>query len=277
MAKGIIDSAMVFDPVQVSFDALAIDDFIESHGIAFNHFKAVPCPGSDTENGSLRSTHEEHSCVNSFHYIYAGTFRGVLSNNPLNKAVLPEGIFDQSKAYVILPRFYTDTQETMHFTCFDRIEMCKCDDPSVWVPYWEKLTDNQTGICRTRFPIQKIEYVINTYGEQYSGGIDFINYNGSLKWISQNRPGFDLMTQLGVPFSTRYLYKPNWYVSQLVHQIRLLNTATPEGDKSQIRFPYMLQVLREIDYLSQAVRDDADPPNELMSVGTGGGNFTSPK
>ncbi len=107
------------DPINVSFDPVAFDDRIQSNGIKLKHFKAVPCAGSDTESGSIRSTHEEHGCFNGFHYKLAGCFTGVIQNNPVNKVVRPEGLIDSSTAYILLPRFYDNGNETLHFMILD--------------------------------------------------------------------------------------------------------------------------------------------------------------
>ncbi len=107
MAKSYLESIIQFDGTQVNFDPVAIDDFVEAHGIRWQHWAAVPCPDSDTELGSLRSNHDSHNCLNNFHYLCKGTFIGVLSNNPLSKNIIPEGLVDSSKAYIILQNSFS--------------------------------------------------------------------------------------------------------------------------------------------------------------------------
>jgi len=272
-----IEQYIAMDPINVSFDPTAFDDRIQANGIKLKHFKAVPCAGSDTESGSIRSTHDEHGCLNGFHYKLAGCFTSVIQNNPVSKVVRPEGLIDSSTAYFLLPRFYDDGNETMHFATWDRIEIANCSEPSMWVPAWEKKVASQTGIDRARFLIEKIEYVIDTFGVEYTENIDFKIINGNIHWIGQNRPGFNLMTESGVPYSIRYLYKPAFFVNRCIHQIRLLNTLDPStGEKTEVRLPQLLETIRETEFLSQNVSDETDAANENYSPGSGA-NFTTPK
>lgn len=254
-----------FDNLNVNFDPDFIDEDIRAKGVRLRHFKAVPCPGSDTESGSIRSTHHEHTnCYNGFIYKDAGCFIGAIQNNPGSKVVRPEGLIDSSTCYIVLPRFYEDTETQLHFGTWDRIEVAKCDEPSMWTPYWEKLQYSQTNIDRARFPIQQIEYVIDANGNEYQENADFKIVNGNIHWINPSRcPGFSLMTGNGMPYSVRYLYKPAFYVNRCIHQIRILNTVNPNtGEKKQTRYPYLLECIREIDFLSRSVSTEEDFANE---------------
>jgi hypothetical protein len=275
---GLIEQYISMDAINVNLDPQAFDDRIISNGIRLKHFAAVPCPGSDTERGSIRSTHDEHKCLNGFHYKEVGKFIGVIQNNPVNKVVKPEGIVDSSVCYVIMPRFYENTQEQMHFAVWDRIEIANCCEPSMWVPYWETIQASQTGIDRARFLIEKIQYVIDAFGVEYQEGVDFKIVNGIIHWISPTRqPGFNLMAGQGVPYSIRYLYKPALYVNRCIHQIRILNTYNPaNGEKQEVRYPYLVECLRETEMLSRAVSDQEDFVNENRMPGSGY-NFSSPK
>lgn len=259
-------------------DPQAFDDRIRSNGVRLRHFKAIPCAGSDTESGSIRSTHEEHGCFNGFHYKDAGCFIGVIQNNPVNKVVRPEGLVDSSICYVLLPRFYEDGVEQMHFCTWDRIEIANCSEPAMWVPYWQKMQYSQTRIDRPRFPIEKIEYVIDTLGNEYTNNVDFRIVGGNIHWVNPtNQPGFDLMTGNGTPYAVRYLYKPAMYVNRCIHQIRILNTLDPmSGEKKEVRFPYLLECVREIEFLSRPVSDQDDAPNEDFMPGSGF-NYSTPK
>jgi hypothetical protein len=276
--SGIIEQYITMDPVAVNMDPIAFDDIILSAGIKLKHFKAVPCAGSDTESGSIRSTHDEHGCFNGMHYKFAGIFTGVIQNNPINKIIKPEGLVDSSVCYILMPRFYDDSQEQMHFATFDRIEVANANEPSMWVAYWQKMQASQTGIDRTRFPIEKIEYVIDAMGNEYIENVDFQILKGNIQWINPtNQPGFDLMTGHGTPYSVRYLYKPAMFVNRAIHQIRILNTIDPAtGEKKEVRFPYLLECIREIEFLSRPVTDEYDPSNEDMMPGSGF-NFSTPK
>lgn len=274
---GMIEQYIMLDPINVNFDVQGFDDRIIANGVKLKHFKAVPCPGSDTESGSVRSTHEEHGCFNGFHYKLAGCFLGVIQNNPINKIVRPEGLIDTSINYILLPRFYENSTEQMHFATWDKIEVANCSEPSMWVPYWQKMQASQTGIDRPRFPIEKIEYIIDAAGIEYQENADFKIVGGNIHWINPtHQPGFDLMTGQGMPYSARYLYKPSMYVNRCIHQIRILNTINPTtGEKQEVRFPYLLECLREIEFLSKPVSDE-DSPNEDYMPGSGF-NFSTPK
>lgn len=248
MASTLLQSVINYDPISINFPIEAFDNDANDQGVGLVHYKAVPCAGSDADRGSMRSTHREHDCENGFYYKLGGKFKGVLSNNPSSKIVKPEGILDTSICYIILPRFYADTQQQMYFATYDKIDFA-VQDSSIWVPYWEKITHSQVGTDRARFPIAQIEYIIGPAGKQYTENVDFKIQNGVIVWISQNRPGFNQMSGEGVPYSVRYLYKPSFFVNKIIHQIRLLNTFDPStGEKKEIRFPSLLECVREVEF-----------------------------
>ena len=276
--KNIIDVATNLNPFEVSLDAQAFDDLIQAHGVKFRHWLAVPCPGSTSERSSNRSKHQGHTCTNGFYYQGGKCFTGVLNTNSSGKNNRPEGMLDVSPAVILLPRYYdtpdsSDVPDQMYFCAFDRIDLAD-DTCATWVSYFEIIEASQTGTDRARFPIKKVISLIDANNKIYSVGIDFEIFNGAIRWITQNRPHYDMGNHVGQPYSVRYLYSPCFYVQKNLHEIRILNTLDPiTGEKKQVRFPMQLQVIREVDYLS----DDRDAfQNDTAREGTAppsGGNF----
>jgi len=261
------ESPFVFSQDQLSFDATAFDNFIEAHGIEFKHWKAVPCPGSDSDRGSPRSTHLNHTCSNGFYFRGGRCFLGVFENTNTKKFLNVEGIIDSSIMTLHAPRFYKESGCQILFGVNDRLDLA---DDTIVVPKLETMVCSPTGIDRPMFPIVKMDHVIDAFGKEYAEGSDFSIVNGNIHWIGQNRPQFVQGTGDGGIYSIRYLYRPSWYVNLVLHEVRLVNTFDPTtGVKSQVRYPQLLIVQREIYYLNQLHNSQEDTSREGLAPRSG--------
>ena len=262
-----IENPLQFAQDQLYFDPFAFDNLIEAHGVDFKHWKAVPCAGGDTDRGSPRSSHLNHTCSNGFYYRGGKCFLGVFDNNSTKKYFNVEGIIDSSITTLHVPRQYKESDCQLFFCVNDRIDLV---DETVVVPRFEKMICSPTGIDRAMFPIVKIEYVIDMNGKEYFEGSDFVISGGNLQWIGQNRPQYIQSTGDGGVYQIRYYYRPSWYVSVVLHEIRLCNTVIPQSsEKIQVRYPQLLILQREIYYLNELNRAEDDTSREGLSPSSG--------
>lgn len=265
------DNPNLFTQDQVHFDANAFDNLIENHGIMFKHWKAVPCTGGDIDKGSMRSTHLDHTCNNGFYYKGGRCFLGVFDNNQTKKNFKTEGIIDSSITTLHVPRYYANgSKEICDHIFFGQDDRLELEDDSVIVPKWEKIICSPTDIDRAMFPIIHVEYVIDSYGEEYSRGTDFDLLDGNIKWLGQNRPRYNERQGTGGVYSIRYLYRPAWYIGSVLHEIRLVNTYDPNtGERVQIRYPQLLILQREIYFLDQLNLGSPDMPKQGIAPSSG--------
>lgn len=268
---GYNDVPNIFSQDEVHFDANAFDNFIEDHGTLFKHYKAIPCTGGDIDKGSMRSTHLDHTCSNGFYYKEGRCFLGVFDNNQTKKHYKAEGIIDSSMTTLHVPRYYIGTSrepcDHIFFYQDDRLELA---DETIVVPKWEKLECSPTGIDRPMFPISRVEYVVDSFGNEYLQGVDFNILNGNIQWLTDHRPQFNQAQGTGGIYSIRYLYRPAWYIAVVLHEIRLVNTFDPAtGEKRQIRYPQLLFLQREIYFLDQLNRLNGDSAKEGIAPSSG--------
>lgn len=265
------DNPLIIPPDQVSFDSAAFDNIIEYHGVMFKHWKAIPCTGGDIDKGSMRSTHLDHTCSNGFYFKGGRCFLGVFDNNQTKKHYKAEGIIDSSMTTLHVPRYYANgSNEPCDHIYFYQDDKLELEDESVVVPKWEKLQCSPTGIDRAMFPIVWVEYVVDAYGNEYTVGSDFEVLNGNIHWLTNHRPQFNPAQGTGGIYSVRYLYRPSWYIAVVLHEVRLVNTFDPVvGVKTQIRYPQLLFLQREIYFLDQLNRANGDSPQEGIAPSSG--------
>lgn len=262
-----LEQPLQFSNIQLSFDPIAIDNFVESKGVIFKHWKAIPCTGGDNDRGSMRSTHINHTCSNGFYFKGGNCFVGIFDNDITKKFYNAEGIIDSSISTLHVPRFYKNNECQLLFGVNDRLDL---EDETVVVPKWEKMECSPTGLDRAMFPVVRVEYIIDMNGKEYQENSDFLIENGNIRWLSQNRPQFNQDIGGGGIYAIRYLYRPSWYVSVVLHEIRLANTFSPDtGEKTQVRYPQLLIIQREIFYLNELNNAERDASREGIAPGSG--------
>lgn len=247
------------------------DSLVSEHGIKFRHCKAIPCAGSDTNVENTRSHHHDHDCENGFFYRPVDKlFTAVFTNNPNTKYFKNEGIVDSSTAWIICPRTYDDSEQTIYFSPYDKIHIADKEFDKILVPYFEKLEISATGVDRARFPICGVEYLIDSNNKEYAEGADFVIDNGNIRWISQNRPQFHAIEGHGGVYSIRYLLQPFFYVMTVEHEVRISTVIDADtGERKQARFPQYLRCIREIWFRDAENTARRDSPREAFAPPSG--------
>jgi hypothetical protein len=243
---------------QVHMDVDYFDSTIESQGVRFVHFRAIPCPVGLGDRYDIRRTHEDHSgCSNGFIYEQAGEVSCLFVGNGKNNQWNDVGMIGDSTVQVTIPRFYADkVQEEVLLSPYDRLYL---KEAKAKVVHFQKFEHNQSGFDRTSYPIESVELLIDSNGVRYAPG-DYSIVNGQIKWTSNHRPGMDPGTAKGQICAIRYRYIPFWYVSRILHEIRLIQAedTVTESIGTQ-RMPYSVQLQRE--YMFENEQNDVRAPN----------------
>lgn len=245
-------------PFQVHFNPADIDEFIVAHSIPFIHYRAMRCPGGMKHKYDARNAEDCHlGCSHGYLYTQAGTVLCASTGNSSKLAQYDPGLLTGSSISVTPPRYYADERDPtrpVQLLQFDRMYLT---DDTIVVPMWETFEAHQTGVDRLRFPVVEVVDLIDNLGRRYQTG-DFQVSDGKLVW-GQNRPGEDPDTGKGRVCSVRYLYRPYWYVSQLVHEVRVSTVDDPDGKVVTARLPQSAILQRE--YLFETEARDPQAPN----------------
>lgn len=224
---------------------------IKTQGVRMIHSRPVPCPfvhdvyAPDHNPGC-------NLCYNGFIYYDEREFIGLFAGNDLNRSFGMNGTFDVDQATIIIP-VHDLKDQIMDVQYFDQILI-----PDFTVRYYQRIEHSQSGIDRAQFPVFSIDFAIDCNGQVYQPGIDLIVENGRIRWISNNRPGYDPVRGKGVIYSVNYYTRPVFTIVGLPHQLRMVQTKA-DGPNVQARFPQFAVVRK--DFIPFDVTDKKGPPD----------------
>jgi hypothetical protein len=240
----------------VDLDPVALDNLIRAHGIQFVHFKALRCPiGLDGLYDSRRSHPDHGGCSNGFLYRKAGIITCTFLNNVKESKSDTTGILESSGSNLTIPRFYDDSGEPVFVAPFDRLYLSQ---EEILVVHWQLLAYNNTGIDRLKFPAVKVTDLIDSNGVEYCQDREFQLIEGRIKWLGAKRPGWNIEENQGVVFSTRFLYRPYFYISSIPHEIRVVPLTNQNGERVAVPLPKQCRIHRE--YVFENMESDPEAP-----------------
>lgn len=264
---------MILAPEHIAFDVQTFDAIIASHGITFEHYRAILCPLGISDKFDARSHSGHNTCSNGFIYKKAGDVTALFTQNQSLVNITEGGIYDGSTVQITLPRFYDDKENEREILVqqFDRFYLK--DVPANTV-ITQRFETHQSGIDRMQYQVTKVEHLIDANGVEYTPDIDFKVENGNIKWISTKRPGYDPEKEKGTICSVRYAYCPFWYVSKLMHEIRVSRDLDPiEGKVNLTRMPYAVLLQREYIF-ENAQRESNNEGNTRVEQTSRDGGFS---
>lgn len=254
----------------VTFDVDAFDDAIRSQGVLFEHHEAMRCPvGVVDRDDTLRRPHDHHEgCQNGYIYTKSGSFQALLTGNGLTADHKDQGQGDSSTAQMTFPRFYApddchpEEERRIYVAPYDRLYY---KDERILVKNWDTLEAHPSGVDRPFFPaVQVLGDIVDARGERYVCGVDFVLVGGNVHWKGAHQPGQNSeIAGKGTIFSVMYLYRPYWYVRQMVHEIRVTQVEDPEEGRRIEKMPQAAVVQREFVFLNQE-RDDSSAATARM-------------
>jgi hypothetical protein len=257
---------------QISFNLPAQDAFVTSHGVQFQHWKAIPSPLGKKERGDYRKTDlfdDQES--NGYLYKKHKCFTAVMLNNSKERKQMDGGVMDTASARITLPRFYDLAErgdakgDRIYIAPGDRLYIA---DPSVdtRVANFQEMTFDPDRDNVAQFPIHEVEYLVDSRGVEHHFDVDFkITSEGSIRWLAGKGPGVDPETGKGRVYAVRYIYHAHWYVVALPNEVRIGNV-TEGGVRKEERMPYQAQIVREYVYYnrqnSNKAKDYKDPKED---------------
>jgi hypothetical protein len=255
------------DLPEMSFDLDKTDQFARSLGVKFTHYRAMPSPIGLKDRGEYRRSDSlDIMQENGMIYKACGEFTATFVSNNSSKKTVEAGLYDQSTARIILPRFYDadspfHPNEEINMAVGDRIYI---KDLEVKVINYQRVQYNPNYSDYLQYPALCVEFLMDSRGIEYQEGVDFtLDKNGNIKWKSgRKNPGIDPDTGKGRVYSVRYKYNAHWYVISLPNEVRVTNT-TEDGIRKPARMPYHIYVQREYVYHTTPRKDDTEKERQL--------------
>jgi hypothetical protein len=241
----------------VDFDQDAFDNLVKRVGVPLIHYKAIRSPVGMASRDDIRKPNGDITGTNSGGFIYrrAGVITGLFTNVNNSNRNMDLGEADGSTVEVTLPRFYDDAPETsVRAVRYDRMYL---HDPRITVSDWQIFTTHETGYDRLTYPVVDVELLVDSYGDEYDSKNDFVIWNGQLKWVGKRPPANTVC-------SIRYQYRPYWYVSRLIHEVRVTNRENVLGERETIRMPIRVTLQRE--YVFESDTNNPEAPQDSRQV-----------
>ena len=250
-----------FTDRSVLFSADAFDRSINSHGVKLIHYRALKCPIGMIDRFSVRRPDHHHiNCSNGFIYTRAGSVKALFINSGNKMDQWDGGILDGSRATVSTPRTYDDSEGEIQVVPFDRFFL---DEEDLLVPHMQLVEYHVTGHDRLSFPVVKVVDLIDSKGITYCPD-DYTIENGQIVWGSKS-PGYNPDLNVGNIYSIRYLYRPYFYVDNVMHQTRSITVDTGLETKN-VRGPQEFSLVREKVFEKEQKDDEAPDPNSARQV-----------
>jgi len=270
--KGGTPFSIPYDPL--NFDSVAFNNFISANGVAFDHYKAVLCPLGKVDDGMRSPHHPPGHCSNGYIYKFAGVVTASFTNNAVTTQLSDIGLLDGSVVQVTFPQKYDDSDKQVIVQTFDRFYI---KDLAIVVPTSQLVEAHVTGTDRLNFKAEYVEYLMDSRGNEYFEGSDFQVMDGSIVWTGSNRPLFDADLNKGTMYSVRYAYTPFFYVSRLMHEVRIFHTTDfMTNARKVVRAPYAAFLSRE-KYLLKEERGPNPDDNGPRSLMAPSDSFFGPK
>jgi len=237
---------------QQSFDKEAFDNLIKGQGVNVVHYRALPDPTGMSSIGDVHAVLAARSSSDGFLYKEAGTMHIWFSASTSDWEIEVEGLTKHDAAVVTCPMKYEDDPEKdVLISSYDRFYL---KDVEVRVVAFQYLEANSTGLDKLQYPATFVEYLIDADGKEYTQGVDFEltvpnergENGGMIRWISQNRPGWNDKTLKGTVFAVRYRYTPYFVVARMMHEIRISQITDPMTFERNVeRMPFQALIYRE--------------------------------
>ena len=260
-------------PVDVRFDTNAFDHRVRSHGIPLIHYRAMRSPGGMTDLYDIRSPEDDNlGSSNGFLYTKAGQVTCLFAGNQMRTDVADVGMMDHSTVSVTAPRHYDSQGEGLepvraYVLPFDRFYLAA---ESVLVPNWELVESHITGVDKLNYPAVEVQDLVDSSGGRYIQGEDFDLRAGQVAWRPGKGPMGSAEANKSTIYCVRYLYRPYFYVRNMVHEVRV--AIDKDCSVSQMNQAFVLQ--REFIFENANKDEDSElPDNPRQARSPSDGSF----
>jgi hypothetical protein len=246
----------------LAFDPDAFDVEIRSGGVQLTHWRAMRCPVGMTDRDGTRRSGDDHSgCSNGFQYTRAGSVTALFTGSDNKQDQNDVGLIDGSSVTITTPRTYDDSDAEVQVAPFDRFYL---NEEAITVPHWELVEASPTGRDRLSFPVVDVLDVMDSHGKRY-GVADYSVVEGQVEWMGAS-PGYNAELTKGNIYSIRYTYRPFFYVTRIMHQVRVARVETPLESGVLVRMPQQFALKREVVFEKEQRDNLAPDPTSARQV-----------
>ena len=137
---------------------------------------------------------------------------------------LDMGLLTGSTMQITVPRYYIESDcspagKEVVPALYDRVYL---KDNNARVIATQLFEHNISGMDRVKYPIIKVEILVDSRGNLYRECEHFEVVGGQIKWLGLKQPAKNPVTGRGEVCSIRYQYRPYWYIDRLLHEIRIV-------------------------------------------------------
>jgi hypothetical protein len=209
----------------------------------------MPCPNvQDISSMMHYADCEDPDCYNGMLQVEPQLVWGYFNNDQLNKLYEVQGEYDENIA-VITFSAKTESGEEAEFHQFDRVEMMEYTKR-----VYEMIETSPTGIDRLKYKAIDGRAFIRTKdrNKKFIYGTDFVIDAGKIRWLTQNRPGYNQSLQRGDVYTIYYYIRPTFFIHHVMKEVRATQVINHEtGEKIAVRLPQHVMVLRELMYADE--------------------------
>lgn len=221
------------------FNALA-----NQYGVKILHEKASICPNFQGPISSQQHDPNCTICEGSFVYYDPRTFVGFFSTNEMVRNYLRGGFWENGSAMLTTPSYYDQDpnkeDDQVYISFFDKMTLVDFEDR-----FYELIHKSEDSVDKLRYKAIKILFV-RTKNKEYLPERHFVlNENGDINWVSEDRPGKDMINNLGEPISVSYLYRPVYKVVTMLHEGRFSQVSFRRTNRLPTRYPQQCMIKKD--------------------------------
>lgn len=218
------------------FNALA-----NQYGVRVLHEKATICPDLQGAVGSQVHNPNCKLCEGSFYYSDPKIFVGFFSTNEMVRNYFRGGFWEIGSALLTAPSYYEGNTDDQVYIChFDKFTLLDFEDR-----FYQALNKSISDTDRLRYKAIRI-LELRTVEKSFEQDKHFkIDENGDIRWLSDDRPQFDLITQIGEVMSVSYLYRPVYKVVTMLHEGRYSQVSFKLPRRVPTRYPQQMLIKKE--------------------------------
>ncbi len=242
--------ALHLDPAQ--FNAL-----IAEYGIRLLHEKVTLCPNYRGEFDSNVHILDCPLCNGSnFIHFDPQEIWGFFQQNQLAENFLTQGWWDRGTALLTVPTHIETTAEhPIYINYFDRITILDFEER-----FYEMIHKSQGDIDKLKYEALSIQF-LRTANKEYKVDRDFTIDGGNIRWLSENRPTYDLEQDVGELFTISYLRRPVYRVLELLHEGRYSQFNLKKPIREAMRYPQQCVIKK--DFLIQTGEAESKMKNTV--------------
>jgi hypothetical protein len=228
---------------RIDFNLREFQELIRTKGVFFTHYAACLCPRIQSIEDHIHHSNCPLNCEDGFLYVKKGILAGIFAQDSKQAILENIGQLEDNSASVTINTHYSDDKNKRAIiNIYDKLILNNQID--VLKKHNEYIEVNHTGIDRLSFDPISIDYLISYSGKVFEQSNHFTIENGFLKWITKERPSYNLVEKKGEIYSISYFYYPIYFVKKIFHELRISQTLI-NNTPTTTQFPMQVELYKD--------------------------------